>query len=193
MDETREPFHRRLHENRNSISAASVRSAQRYPRAVPRPCAFQNSSRSSTRTRTRNWVYSRTWRRRVCRPVTSILSTRSCRCRDPFRNIITMCRTCRSHLNPHRCPLRRVLRPRNLAATSRSIPTARTVSLALTRPRTRRTTSPRRASDYRSWKPETSPERLWIHVALCWCFRTPGFPCRCRKELFPNRSGRNSI
>ena len=133
------------------------------------------------------------WRQRVCRPVTSILSTRSCRCRDPFRNTTTTCRTCRSRRNRRRCRPRRARRPKSHAATSRFTPTARTVSLVLTRPRTPRTMLPRKASGCRSWKLETSPGRRWTRVAPCWFFQTPGSLCRYPREPFPNRSGKNSI
>lgn len=133
------------------------------------------------------------WRRRVCRPATSIPSIRNCRCRDPSRSITTMYRTCRSLRNRRRCHPHRARRPKSPAATSRSIPTARTASPAPTRPRTRRITSPRRASDCQSWRLGTSPGRRWTRAAPCWYFRTPGSQCRCRRAPFPSRSGRNSI
>lgn len=133
------------------------------------------------------------WRRPACRPATSILSIRNCRCRDPSRNITTMYRTCRSRRNRRRCHPHRARRPKSPAATNRSIPTARTASLAPTHPRTRRITSPRRASGCQSWRPGTLPGQRWTRVVPCWFFRTLGSPCRYRRVPFPSHSGRNSI
>lgn len=104
-----------------------------------------------------------------------------------------MCRICRSRRNLRQCRPRRAPRPRSPAATSRSTPTARTASLARIRARTRRTTSPRRASACRSWRPGTWPARRSTRAAPCWSCRTPGFPCRCPRARYPSRCERSCI